>query len=128
MKKLKYFLQKWDGVWGVPLGVALFYFVGLLLAALFGYGTGSYDIAFFQPLFLAAAIVIGAANIGVLGVYFTLRGMHRYLYGQKNKDGEVENPSKDDWYKLKPLQRFVIALVVVGFFISAIVFVYLKLV
>jgi hypothetical protein len=128
MKKLKYFLQKWDGVWSVPLAFFIFYWVGLALSWLFGYGTGNYDPAFLQPLFLSAVVVIGATNAGVLGLYFTIRGLHNYLYGQKEEDNKIVNFSKVDWKKVSATHRLLIALGVLVYFITAIIFVYLKLV
>lgn len=127
MKQLIRFLQLRDGIWSVPLAFFAFWFVGVILQSTFGYGTGSYDPGFIQPLLLAAAIVIGATNIAVVGVYFTLRGIHRYIYGSK-KGGTYFNQSKHDWGNLRPQQRFFIALFVLFFFISLIVLVYLKLV
>ncbi len=133
MKKIKYFLQKWDGFWSVPLSFLAFFFVGVLLSTIFGYGTGSYDVAFIQPLFLSATIVIGATNAGVFGLYFTFRGFHDFLYGKKVKDKETEddiflNYSKIKWTKLTGIQQFSISLLTLAYFISAIIIVYLKLV
>lgn len=128
MKKLKYFIQKWDGLWSVPLAFFIFYYAGVLLTTYFGYGTGSYDPGFLQPLFLAAVVVIGATNAGVLGLYFTVKGIHNYLYGQKGDNGKIINFSKVDWKKIAPTHRVLISLAVLMYFITAILFVYLKLV
>jgi|GEM_PF-2096607 len=127
ISRLKFLIQHYDGLWSVPLAFFGFYFVGLVLSWFFGYGTGTYDPAFVQPLFLSAVIVIGATNVAVLGLYFTLRGFHRYLYGRK-KDGDVFNQSKADWKDLTPLQRFFVSLGSLAFFIAATITIYLKLV
>lgn len=127
MKKLFYYLQLIDGVWSVPLGFFLFYFSGIVLSVIFGYTTGFYDPAFIQPLFLAATVVIGATNIAVGGLYFTFRGLYRYLYGYR-KDGKTISQSKEDWKNIKIWQRFIIAFGVFFCFLAATVVIYLKLV
>lgn len=127
-KKIKWGLQHMDGIWSVPLAFAAFYFVGLGLTILFGYGTGFYDPAFIQPLFLAGAVVIGATNMAVLGLYFTFRGLYRYLYGRRNSAGEIVNDSKDDWKILPVCTRFTFAFCSLFFFVVAIIVVYLKMV
>lgn len=129
LKKLKWFLQQYDGLWSVPIAFFAFYFVGLFVTSFFGYGTGFYDPAFIQPLFLAGAVVVGATNMGVLGLYFTIRGFYRYLYGHKDKEtGVVSNESKEDWKKLPVCVKFALALFSLFFFVAAIITVYLKMV
>jgi hypothetical protein len=128
LKKIKYWLQLADGIWSVPLAFCMFWFAGILLTSLFGYGTGTYDPGFIQPLFLASAVVIGATNMTVWGIYFTFRGLYRYLYGQKKPDGNRVNYSKMDWIKLTVWQRYVIAFTVFFLFFFAILLVFLKLV
>lgn len=126
-KKIKYYLQLADGVWSVPVALGVFWFAGILMQKYFGYGTGSYDPAFIQPLFLAIGIVIGATNASVWGLYFTFRGLYRYLYGQRKNERRV-NYSKIDWLNLTVWQRYLVAFFVFLYFSSAIILVYLKLV
>ncbi len=126
-KKFYYYLQHVDGIWSVPVTIASFWLAGSILQAVGGYGTGSYDLAFVQPLFLAIGIVIGATNAAIGGLYFTFRGLYRYLYGGK-KDGEERNYSKENWQQLTPWQRYVIAFGVFFYYVSAVIVVYLKLV
>lgn len=132
MKKLKFWLQHIDGIWSVPFAFFIFWFVGLSLTALFGYGTGTYDPGFIQPLFLASAVVIGATNVSVWGLFFTFRGLYRYFYGEKktksNGEKYIANYSKSDWLKLSVWQRYLVAFGVFFFFLSAILLVFLKLV
>jgi hypothetical protein len=129
LKKIKYYLQLIDGVWSVPLAFGAFWFIGVGMQTLFGYETGFYDVAFIQPLFLAAAVVIGATNIAVGGIYFTFRGLYRFLYGEKNKQtGEIVNYSKYNWKSLTSWQRFLITLFVFFYYVTATIVVYLKLV
>lgn len=132
-KKALYYIQLVDGIWSVPLGFFLFFICGYALSLFFGYTVGFYDPSFIQPLFLAATIVIGATNVAIGGLYFTFRGLYRYLYGTKKKDKETGkkvfvNYSKIDWVKLTTWQRFVISFSVFFLFVLATIIVYLKLV
>jgi hypothetical protein len=128
MKKLKYILQLFDGLWSFPVAILGFYLVGVALQAFGGLGVGTYDIGFIQPLLLAVAVVIGATNAAVLGLFFTFRGFFRYLYGQKKEDGSRINYSKIDWKKLSPCARYLFALFLFCFFVVSVLSVYLKLV
>lgn len=133
LKKIWYYLQLVDGVWSVPLGFFLFFMCGYVLSLFFGYTVGFYDPSFIQPLFLAATIVIGATNVAIGGLYFTFRGLYKYLYGgyyPDKKTGEKRriNYSKRDWLNLTIWQRFVIAFSVFFLFLAATIIVYLKLV
>jgi hypothetical protein len=138
LKKVKFYLQHVDGIWSVPMAFLAFWFGGILLQYLGGFGVGTYDPGFIQPFFLAVAIVIGATNAAVGGLFFTFRGLYRYLYGEKknekDKNGnETEkiiriNYSKIDWLKLKAWQRFVLAFCVFFYYVSAVIVVYLYLV
>jgi hypothetical protein len=126
--RLKFFLQHVDGIWSVPVAFAAFWFAGILLTTLFGYGTGTYDPGFIQPLFLAAAVVIGATNISIWGLFFTFRGLYRYIFGQRETDGTWKNYSKIDWLNLSTWQRYIVAFTVFFFFFASILLVFLKLV
>lgn len=122
-----YWLQLADGVWSVPLSFLAFWFLGVTLSAL-NMATGVYDISFIQPLLLAAAIVIGATNIAIGGLWFTFRGLYRFLYGQRQNSGELVNFSKIKWKNLTSWQQFAISLLVFFSFFWAVIIVYLKLV
>lgn len=132
-KKAFYYIQLIDGIWSVPLGFFLFFMCGYLLSLFFGYTVGFYDPSFIQPLFLAATVVIGATNVAVGGLYFTFRGLYRYLYGERRIDKEtgkkyIVNYSKKDWENLLVWQRYLLAFFVFFFFVLATIIVYLKLV
>jgi hypothetical protein len=133
LKKLKYYIQHIDGVWSIPLAFLSFWIIGIVLQSLTGYGTGTYDPGFIQPLFLSIAVVIGATNAAVWGVNFTFRGLYKYLYGQKvtdqaSKESRHINYSKKDWKALTVWQRYIVAFFVFFYYVSAILIVYLKLV
>jgi hypothetical protein len=127
MKKIKFLLEKYDGVWSVPLAFFAFWFIGVVLQ-FFSITAGSYDLAFIQPLFLATSVVIGAVNIAIAGLFFNFRGLYRYLYGYKNENGAVINESKNDFKNLQPWQRFFIALFPLFFLVALIAIVYMKLI
>lgn len=124
-KKTFYLLQLFDGIWSVPLAFTTFWLVGLMLQTYFGFGTGTYDMGFIQPLFLAAAIVIGATNFATVGIFFTFRGLFRYIYGKKQFPTRT---SKEDFAGLTIGQRFLVAFGTFLYFVTAVIVVYLKLV
>jgi len=116
---MKKFLKKFDGLWALPLAFALFVLAGYLLQSVGGFGTGSYDIAFIQPLFLATAIVIGATNAVVWGLWFTFRDFHKQIY---SKTGRTEFSKLNDKFKT------IVSLSVFFLLLFMIIFVYKKLV
>ena len=124
-KKTLYLLQQFDGIWSVPLAFITFWLVGLMLQTFFGFGTGTYDMGFIQPLFLAAAIVIGATNFATVGIFFTFRGFFRYIYG---RDLYPTRTSKQDFAGLTIGQRFLVAFGCFFYFVTAVIVVYLRLV
>lgn len=127
MKKLKFWLHHLDGLWSVPLAFSIFWIVGELFTAMFGFGTAVYDAAFFQPLFLSIAIVIGATNAAIGALYFNFRQIYKYLYGEK-KDGTRVNYSIYDWKHLSGIQRTLITCFMFLFYVAIITIVFLKLV
>jgi hypothetical protein len=127
MKKLKFWLHHLDGLWSVPLAFAIFWIVGELFTAMFGFGTAVYDAAFFQPLFLSIAIVIGATNAAIGALYFNFRQIYKYLYGEK-KEGTRVNYSIYDWKHLSGIQRTLITCFMFLFYVTIITIVFLKLV
>lgn len=127
-KSFKYLLTLFDGVWSVPLAFFAFWILGILLQTIFGFATGTYDMGFIQPLLLAIGVVIGATNAAVFGLYFTFRGLFRFLYGFKDIEGNVINYSKLNWEKLSPWKQYVIAFTVFFYFVSVVIIVYLKMV
>jgi hypothetical protein len=128
LKKLKFYLQHVDGIWSVPLVFVTFWIAGIVLQWFGGYGVGTYDPGFIQPLFLSIGIVIGATNAAIGGLFFTFRGMYRYLYGQRDEKGSLRNYSKENWLKLTAWQRFAIVFFVFFYYVSAVIIVYLHLV
>jgi hypothetical protein len=116
---MKKFLNKFDGLWALPIAFALFVFVGYILQEIGGLGTGSYDIAFIQPLFLATAVVIGATNAAVWGLYFTFRDCHQWLYGLT---GRSKFRNMDIYFKT------IISLFVFFLFFFAIILIFKSLV
>src|SRR6185436_7177114 len=127
-KRILYFFQQFDGIWSVPLTFFMYWLVGIILTGIFGYSTGTYDLGFIQPLFLAAAVVIGATNFAVVGIYFTLRSIYRYIYGRKDSHVHTVNHSKEDFKTMKPVYKVLISLFVLFYYITAILICYIKFV
>lgn len=127
MKKVKYLLQHFDGIWSAPLAFISFVALGYLLG-IAGVAAGTYDIGFIQPLLLAACVVIGATNMAIMGIRFTFYTVYKYIYGKKSVDGKV-NFSKKDWRSgLTPIQRYSVAGLLFAYFTTMIIIVYLKFV
>lgn len=121
LKKAWYYVQHLDAIWSVPLGYILFILTGGLLTYFFGYTTGAYDPAFIQPLFLVATIEIGLSAIAVGGMFFTFRGLYRYIYGHKVQEGDkttITNQSRQDWKTLTVWQRFTVAFGLYLFYVA----------
>jgi hypothetical protein len=128
IKKVKFWLHHLDGLWSVPLAFLTFWLVGELFTYLFGFGTAVYDAAFFQPLFLSIAIVIGATNAAIWGLRFNFKQIYKYLYGEKHSQGNRVNYSKVDWKHLSNIQRIIISGFMFLFYVTMIIIVFLKLV
>ncbi|MCZ2085342.1 MAG: hypothetical protein LC112_13830 [Flavobacteriales bacterium] len=116
---MKKFLKTFDGLWALPLAFVVFVFAGDVLQEIGGFGTGTYDLAFFQPLFLATAIVIGVTNAVVWGLWFTFRDFHKQIY---SRTGRTEFSKLNDKFKI------VVSLSVFFLMFFAIIIVYLKLI
>lgn len=126
MKKIKYLFQKLDAIWSAPLAFAVFVLLTIFFAVLFGPSAGLYDPGDILPVFISCAVVIIATNAAVMGMKFTFRGLHRYLYGEKDKDGNLVNYSKQDWLGLSPFQRYCFAFGAFALFIISILVIYIQ--
>lgn len=123
-KSFKFKIQLYDGLWSVPVAFTLFWFCGILLQMI-NYRTPTYDSSFIQPLFLSAALTIGFTNFTILGLYFTFRGIFRYLYGYRSKTtGEIKNYSKIDWKNITAWQRFKITFLLFFSYLAVQILVY----
>lgn len=116
---MKKFLKTFDGLWAFPLAFIAFVLIGYLLQTIGGLGTGTYDLAFFQPLFLAVTIVIGISSATVWGLWFTFRDLHKQIYHSRGRA---------DFYDLHPKWKAIISLTVFFLYFFGILFTYLKLV
>lgn len=128
MKKIKYFLHKWDGVWSFPISLLIFIAIGFAFTYFFGFAVGTYDVGLVQAFFLAVVIAVGCVNFGVLGLRFNLYTLYKYIFGKKKDTGRVINVSKDDWRKITSLQRLIISGLAAMFFILLILIIFLKLI
>jgi hypothetical protein len=128
MKKIKHFLEQYDGLWSFPAAVFAFWLVGYVFPMMFGLATGVYDMAFIQPLFLALAVVVFAVNASVVGLYFTFRGIFKFLYGYRNDDGKIINYSKKLWRNLPLPWQFGFAFFLFAFKAVLVIVVYLHLI
>lgn len=128
LKKLKFHLQLWDGVWSVPLGMALFIGFGVLLQRFFYNpadpegAPGFYDPSFLQSMFYASAVQVFINLVVWLGIHFNFRRVKHYHSGTAkityqtdsrpiaDQEGCIENKSKQDFESLEPWQRLKLLL------------------
>jgi hypothetical protein len=127
-KRITYYLVHAHAIWLVPISIFLFYFLGVALQYFFGYGVGTWDMGFWQPLILAAGAVSFAVNIAIMILYFAIRGLYQFLWGYKDENGIWQNVSKKLWEELSPAVQFCIAFFVLLFFVAAILVVFIKLI
>ena len=137
LKKLKFHLQLWDGIWSIPLAFAAFVVFGVFLQRIFydpsdpQGAPGFYDPSFLQSAFYASAMQVFINFMVWLGIHFNFRRVKHYHSGTtkttiKEFDGQgtpvtencIENKSKQDFEELTPWQRIVI-LFSLYFFLSA---------
>lgn len=123
-KKLKHHLTVWDGIISGPIGIALFFAIGLIGQAIFGRAVGFYDPSIWQTVFLAIAIFFIFNNFVALALYFNFRPVFRYFYGFMKDDATVVNKSKDDAGKLTPWQRLIVSLFIYVFYSLQLVVIY----
>lgn len=84
IKKLIYSIQKYDGIWSIPLA-----FLGFFLAGKFGYeyfGDALISTEYIQITFMAALILIFANFVVFLGINFNFRGLQNYFYSIELRD------------------------------------------
>lgn len=111
LKKAKFHLQLWSGIWSLPLGMFTFIGAGIALQHFFSNpgdpegAPGFYDPSFIQAAFYASAMQVFMDVAIWLGYYFTARHVFHYYTGHLDQDGKVVNPSKDDFDKLKGWQK-----------------------
>lgn len=116
LKKAKFLLQLWEGIWSVPIAMLSFLVFGVLLQWVFTnpddpQGTpGFYDPSFLQVAFYATAMQVFINFVVWLGFYFNFRGIWRYYIGYKDEGGKVVNNSKEDFLNILPWQRIALLL------------------
>lgn len=117
LKKAKFHLQLWDGIWSVPLAFVLFIAFGQLLQWYFTNpndpqgAPGFYDPSFLQAAFYASAMQVFVNMVVWGGIHFNFRRIKHYHSGQV-VEGTVVNKSKDDFEELLPWQRIFVLLFV----------------
>lgn len=110
LKKLKFHLQLWDGLWSIPLMFAAFVLFGVGIQHVFPQA-GFYDPSFLQAAVYATAILLFMNTTVWVMMYLNWRGLWRYYKGRKI-DGQVINESKKDFETLRPWQKISVLLFV----------------
>jgi hypothetical protein len=121
LKRLKFHLQLWDGIWSIPLTMVSFIAMGVLIQHFFTNpgdpqgGPGFYDPSFLQAAFYASCMQVFVNTMVWFGVYFNWRHVWRYYKGKRKDDGTIENKSKNDFDNLTPWRRIVLLLSLYSF-------------
>lgn len=85
LHKLKRFVLVHDWTWSVLLTFFAYMFVNYGPPVLFNVPMAYFTINWIQPLVATAGVMSGLYSIARLGLYFNIRKMHDYMYGNKNK-------------------------------------------
>lgn len=109
LKKLKFKLQLWDGIWSVPLAAFAFMIVGVLLQWIFGESVGFYDPSFLQAAFLSSFILILFNSIAFFGLYFNFKHLFKYY----RRDSRKEFDNLPPWLKISFLLFLYVFYIVV---------------
>lgn len=120
LKRLRYLLSLYDGVWAIPAAAGAFILGGIVLQKLFSNpddpqgGPGFYDPSFLQLALYVTCMQVFLNFTVWLGIKFNFRGLWIYYKG-KRVAGSIENQSKADFLNLLSWQRIVILLFVYCF-------------
>lgn len=118
IRKIKYWLQLWDGVWSIPLSFLLFVLMGIVGETILGEGFAFYDPSILQAGLLASALIILFNMVAWLGIWFNFRGIfHYYLIYSKN-----------DFKKLREWQRLLFLVFLYVFYFSVLTLLTIRLV
>jgi hypothetical protein len=107
----KYWLQVIDSIWQVPLSIGLMIAMIMLFMRIFGPGIDVYQPTTLLAVFLSWAILALILNFARFLLYFTLRGIHKYIF----KHGQIN----EDWKLITPCQRIILSFSVFLFFVLA---------
>lgn len=118
IKKIFYWLQKWDVMWSAPLAFVAFIAFALIAQLVFGESFGSYDPSMYQAAIYAIGISVLFNGTIFLGLWFNWRKIYNYYL----------TDSKKDFEKLEAWQRLFILFVSYWLYFLALLLVWLKLV
>lgn len=124
MERVSYHLSLWNGIWSIPLALALFLGLGIIGQHFFGEGVGFYDPAFWQAALLAAGEFLFFNTIAFFTLYFCFRHIWRYYKGSRY-DTDIKTKAREDFNDLTPWQKIVLLLFLYCFFIVVLVSLYM---
>lgn len=125
MRPLGRFLEKWDWIWTLPLGIGLYFSFGWFFGSVMGMAVGNFDLSFVQPLFLAMTVVTGASVCAIYIIRFHWKSLYRFIYSTKTADDELSSVAA--FKLLEPWQKISFAAFYYFFFVGAVVAVYLTI-
>ena len=95
MRKFFRFLWKWDGIWSIPIAVALFVGIGFLITYLFGPEAGMMLPAYVQRLFYVLMVMIFINFFVWFGMYINFPDIFTY-YDKEDSGGFGKDFNKSE--------------------------------
>lgn len=88
IKRITYWLQKWDVVWSGPLSFIAFIAFAWFMQSLFGESFGSYDPAMYQAAIYAIGIMVLFNGSVLASFWFNWRVLYKYYLVSAKNDFE----------------------------------------
>lgn len=94
LKKLKRFIVFHDWTWSVVFAFLTYWVSNWGPPSLMGVPMTYYAINWLQAIVATAGVMAGLYSIARLGLWFNLRKLHQYIYGQKNERQSTDELSE----------------------------------
>ncbi len=127
-----------DWLWSVAIAFILYWGINRGPSTVFGVPMTYYAINWIQAAFATLGTIAALAAVTRFILWFNLRRIHHYIWGKKkhNEDGSLAKDkdgrqqyclwSYEHFKELKPVQQFVASMVLLLFFFSISVIIFLK--
>jgi hypothetical protein len=127
-KRIIRFIVFHDWTWGVIFSFLAYWFTNWGPPSLGGVAMEYYAVNWIQAIIATAGVMSGLWSIARLGIWFNLRGFHRYIWGRKDQaTGKTQyKDCSRDFRALLPWQRFALVSFFVSLFFVAAILIFLK--
>lgn len=90
-----------DWIWSVSITFFAYLFVNYGPPQIFNVPMAYFTINWIQPLIACAGVMSGLYSIARLGLYFNIRRMHVYMYGEKKGTNKITDYLKKELHRLE---------------------------